>query len=39
MMGVEVDLGQENWKPDMNNDGLFLQAVRFMWEAMTMRQE
>ena len=37
MMGVEVDLGQENWKPDINNDGLFLQAVRFMWEAMTMR--
>ena len=33
MMGNELDLGQDNWKPDMNNDGLFLQAVRFMWHA------
>jgi len=39
MMGKEHDIGQDNWKPDMNNDGLFLQAVRFMWEAMTLRQE
>ena len=39
MMGKEHDIGQAGWKPDMSNDGLFLQAVRFMWEAMTLRQE
>lgn len=37
MMGHEVDIAQDNWKPNMNEDGLFLQSVRFMWEAMTMR--
>lgn len=39
MMGNEDALGQEGWKPELSNDGLFLQAVRFMWEAMTMRNE
>ena len=39
MMGNEDAIGQENWQPEWTNDGLFLQAVRYMWEAMTMRQE
>ena len=39
MMGNEIDLGQKEWQPDMYNDGLFLQSVRYMWEAMTVRSE
>ena len=38
MMGNEVELGQDEWSPN-EHDGLFLQAVRYMWEAMTMRGE
>lgn len=38
MSGNETEIGQEGWTPG-HNDGLFLQAVRFMWETMTMREE
>ena len=38
MMGKESNLAKDGWMPDQN-DGLFLQAVRYMWEQMTLRQE
>lgn len=31
MMGKENQLARDGWMPDQN-DGLFLQAVRYMWE-------
>ena len=37
MMGNEDALVQENWTPETSKDGLFLQSVQYMWEAMTMR--
>lgn len=38
MMGKENQLARDGWTPDQN-DGLFLQAVRYMWEQMTLRHE
>jgi hypothetical protein len=38
MMGKETHLARDGWTPD-SNDGLFLQAVRYMWEQMTIRAE
>lgn len=38
MSGNEVEIGKDDWTPG-DNDGLFLQAVRYMWETMTMRTE
>ena len=38
MSGNEVEIGKDDWMPG-DNDGLFLQAVRYMWETMTMRTE
>jgi hypothetical protein len=36
MMGKEQNMLADEWVPDQN-DGLFLQSVRYMWEKMTMR--
>lgn len=38
MSGKEMDLAQDSWKSD-NNDGLFLQSVRYMWDSMSARNE
>ena len=34
MMGREERLASDGWQPDQN-DGLFLQSVRYMWQQMT----
>lgn len=38
MMGKESTIAKDGWLPDQN-DGLFLQSVRYMWEQMTLRNE
>eukprot|EP00351_Strombidinopsis_sp_SopsisLIS2011_P004280 CAMPEP_0116870272 /NCGR_PEP_ID=MMETSP0463-20121206/132_1 /TAXON_ID=181622 /ORGANISM="Strombidinopsis sp, Strain SopsisLIS2011" /LENGTH=38 /DNA_ID= /DNA_START= /DNA_END= /DNA_ORIENTATION= len=38
MSGIESNLGQEGWQGD-EDDGLFPQSVRFMWQSMTRRHE
>ena len=38
MMGKESTIAKDEWSPDQN-DGLFLQSVRYMWEQMTLRNE